>query len=645
MKKKSKTTLLLFLAAFIISNGLVYFATEYTKSQRIDLVLNDSLKDLETHYEILLHNQKIIADATYITITKIVPGFTNIMRTAPQAIGEQKKDLRDRLRRLLYNRYKILKKEGVFQFQFVLPNNEVFLRMHQLDKFGDDISKIREDFKYTNETHKGVRGFVQGSIGHAFRNVYPIFDRRGTYLGAMEVSFSSESLQKYLTGTSQIHTHFLVDKQVFKEQRWQRNDISLEYMESGEDKEYMLTLDSAHTKDKCVIEKKMRLEHVRERITNSINNGEKFTIYALQDTNEVDVIAFMPVKDIAGKKVLAWMVSHDKSSFIYDTIQTTNMIRGAFFIAFMILFYLLYRLLMTKQKVEQEHQLVNDILDSTQDIVFATDFKTVNFSNRRFKEFFNVKSDDEFNKKVDKKTVDIFTPKSGYLHGGLLNDKENFADLLFNVTEERRVVSIFDASLVAKSFRINIVKTCYSDDGFFLITLHDAQKVKEQEQLIQQKATFDALTGMYNRKKFHELAEQELKRDSRYKRDLSVALLGMDNLKTLEEKHGAEIAKEVIVTIANRISSALRDTDIIARWDNEEFAILFPETKKEDLEIICEKLRLEIESIEHGEVGKVTASFGVTQYQDRDSLENIFERCNSALFEAKEAGRNRVCVK
>lgn len=645
MKKKSRITLVLLFIAFIIANGLVYFATDFTKSQRINLVLNNSLKDLETQYEILLHNQKIIADATYINITKILPGFTNIMRSAQEAVGEQKKDLRDRLRRKLVNRYKVLRKEGVYQFQFVFPNNEVFLRMHETDKYGDNIGKIREDFRYTNKTHKGIRGFVQGEIGHAFRNVYPIFDRRHTYLGAMEVSFTSESLQKYLTGVSKIHTHFLVNKHIFNEQQWKRNDISLDYLESGEDKEYMLTLDSAHTRQKCVIEEKIRLKKVRDRITKSIANGEKFAVYALQDSHEVDVVAFIPIRDIAGKNVLAWMVSHSQSNFIYETIMATQLIRGVLFVTFVILFYLLYRLIMTKYKVEQEHQLVNDILDSTQDIIFATDFKTVNFSNRKFKEFFNVKSDSEFNKKVEKKVLDIFTPKSGYLHSGLLSDKESFSDLLFNVTEEKRVVSIFDASLVAKSFKINIIKTCYSQDGFFLITLHDAQKVKEQEQLIQQKATFDALTGMYNRKKFHELAEQELKRDSRYKHDLGVAIVGIDNIQDISEKFGAEIAKEVVVNIATRVATALRDTDIVARWDDEEFAILFPETSKEDLETICEKLRVEIEGITHREAGTVTASFGVTQYQDRDTLENIFERCNSALFEAKEAGRNRVCVK
>gem|GEM_PF-5034529 len=85
-------------------------------------------------------------------------------------------------------------------------------------------------------------------------------------------------------------------------------------------------------------------------------------------------------------------------------------------------------------------------------------------------------------------------------------------------------------------------------------------------------------------------------------------------------------------------------TDTFARLGGEEFVILFPETNKDNVKIICEKLRVSIEKLLHPQAGGVTASFGVTQYEADDTLETMFKRCDDALYEAKDNGRNMVCV-
>ena len=94
--------------------------------------------------------------------------------------------------------------------------------------------------------------------------------------------------------------------------------------------------------------------------------------------------------------------------------------------------------------------------------------------------------------------------------------------------------------------------------------------------------------------------------------------------------------------MAQNVSGGIRDTDTFARWGGEEFVILFKETDKEQAVIICEKLRKIIQEHEHEEAGRITASFGVTEYRDGDTEELIFKRCDAALYNAKANGRNRV---
>ncbi|MCD4667343.1 MAG: hypothetical protein K8R44_01905, partial [Sulfurimonas sp.] len=221
MKIKIKIVLLSLLVLFIV-NTPVYMLSEWNSAQRVENVLKDKLETLEVNYDILLHTQKTIASAMYKS-TVHVDRLIEIMSQAGDANEEERAVLRNELHKLLEYKYEIAKEKGVLQYQFVLPNNISFLRMHKPIKFGDDLTVVRDDFRYTNKTQKPVRGFTQGKTAHGFRNVFPIFDKDGKHIGAMEISFSSDSFQWSLNNISHIHTHFLVDKDIFDAKTWQRD--------------------------------------------------------------------------------------------------------------------------------------------------------------------------------------------------------------------------------------------------------------------------------------------------------------------------------------------------------------------------------------------------------------------------------------
>ena len=395
MRSKIKTIMLIFFM-FVVANGMVFYLTERNKEQRIKIALDDNLNDLKTHYEILLHHQKTTADAAYISTTTMIPNFIEIFQKAQTTSLSQKSILRTQLYNLLKNKYKVLKTKGVLQYHFVLPNNESFLRMHKPSKFGDDLTQIREDFKYTNETKNSINSFVQGRTAHGFRNTYPIFDKKGNHLGAMEISFSSDSFQENISNISKVHTHFIVDKNIINAKSWKKDGLILKYIQSGEHEEFMLTIDSIHDNQNCIIENKIKLSDVRDKIDNGIKNGDKFAIYTTHEYEQVYVISFFPIKNFNNTETLAWLVSYEKNDFIYSTLTGSNKRRILLFFVFLVLFYFIYRALNQKDILddlvkEKTYELKN--LNESLEERVEEKTKELNTKNNELQQYLNVIDD------------------------------------------------------------------------------------------------------------------------------------------------------------------------------------------------------------------------------------------------------------
>jgi diguanylate cyclase (GGDEF)-like protein len=157
-------------------------------------------------------------------------------------------------------------------------------------------------------------------------------------------------------------------------------------------------------------------------------------------------------------------------------------------------------------------------------------------------------------------------------------------------------------------------------------------------------ANVDPLTSILNRRKFNEVISYELKRDERYRNNLSLILCDLDKFKNINDKFGHDSGDQVLISFTCLISSAIRKSDIFARWGGEEFAILLPETSLEKASQIASKLRLITEASVIPQIGRITASFGVAEYHMDDNEETLIKRADMALYKAKENGRNRVEV-
>ncbi len=167
-----------------------------------------------------------------------------------------------------------------------------------------------------------------------------------------------------------------------------------------------------------------------------------------------------------------------------------------------------------------------------------------------------------------------------------------------------------------------------------------------QDELAQQADT-DPMTGLCNRRYFVRQAKKILNSASRYQHPISVIMCDIDNFKTINDKYGHETGDTVIKAFGNCLSKMLRNDDILARYGGEEFVILLPQANDLAVMLVAERMREEAEAlaikIPRGQL-RFTVSFGVCQVTDFSNIEISISEADTAMYQAKNSGRNRVCL-
>ena len=184
------------------------------------------------------------------------------------------------------------------------------------------------------------------------------------------------------------------------------------------------------------------------------------------------------------------------------------------------------------------------------------------------------------------------------------------------------------------------------DAGSFVVVMEDITERKYMQERLHTLATTDALTGIPNRRWFVEISQSAFQRTARYGNDLSILMIDIDNFKQVNDGFGHAVGDAVLQQFAARCRLLIREADCIGRLGGEEFAILLPETNLEQARTMAERIRQSIEqtAIEASPGLKITCSIGVAQKTADDyTFDALLVRADSALYEAKRAGRNRVC--
>lgn len=164
---------------------------------------------------------------------------------------------------------------------------------------------------------------------------------------------------------------------------------------------------------------------------------------------------------------------------------------------------------------------------------------------------------------------------------------------------------------------------------------------------IEEMASTDKLTGLLNRHAFSILIDKLMANYRRNPQAITVLLADVDDFKTINDRYGHRIGDEVLVSIAHQLRSTLRAADFAVRWGGEEFLMVLPGCAAEEGRQIAEKLRLAVaESNPCPSTPSIltSVSIGVAQFDGTESIDHTVSRADAALYAAKAAGRNRVCM-
>jgi diguanylate cyclase (GGDEF)-like protein len=168
--------------------------------------------------------------------------------------------------------------------------------------------------------------------------------------------------------------------------------------------------------------------------------------------------------------------------------------------------------------------------------------------------------------------------------------------------------------------------------------IENARRFREARQL----ADLDALTGLHNRRYFHETLAREVARAQRYDRKLALVVFDLDDFKAINDRIGHLAGDAVLAETAERVKDVVRSADIACRVGGDEFAVLLPESSTGDADQLYHRLLGAVGSRPVGQAGRLSVSAGIAELQKDDDPTTFFERADEALYRAKERGKAQV---
>ncbi len=181
------------------------------------------------------------------------------------------------------------------------------------------------------------------------------------------------------------------------------------------------------------------------------------------------------------------------------------------------------------------------------------------------------------------------------------------------------------------------------------VKLEQEGVIEARTRELRELAVRDPLTGLFNRKALDDFFEQEIQRAQRYDHPIAVFMLDLDHFKRINDRHSHRAGDLLLQELAQVMLKTIRNTDFAARYGGEEFVIVLPETPLNEATALAERIRRDVEEmlVEVGGLDKlkISASIGISVFPEhaRSAVE-LVNKADSAMYKAKRAGRNRVCV-
>ncbi len=172
----------------------------------------------------------------------------------------------------------------------------------------------------------------------------------------------------------------------------------------------------------------------------------------------------------------------------------------------------------------------------------------------------------------------------------------------------------------------------------------DENLLKKQIDELKQISCTDPLTLIYNRNMLYDELDNAISRALRYNEPFSIIIFDIDYFKAVNDRYGHLTGDDVLVELTGIVKPLLRKNDLFARWGGEEFIVLAPHTTLWGAKDLAEKIRKRIYKHTFATIGRLSCSFGVSQFDTTCTQKELIKRADNALYRAKTQGRNRICL-
>lgn len=293
-----------------------------------------------------------------------------------------------------------------------------------------------------------------------------------------------------------------------------------------------------------------------------------------------------------------------------------------------------------RKQLENSRNFIKKIMESSREMYLVGNSGKISYVNSTLLEHFGYADVESLTKAIADEEQLTVVEKSG--SGRVLSFKY-WLTTVSKIDGYDGLVSILRAGVLksdAKSWMVRVSRIV--DDDMFVITFVDVTVMEKQKEILHNMAMKDPLTDIYNRYKFFNELSKETERSRRYGKSFSVIMFDIDRFKLINDGYGHQIGDSVLKELGALVNANLRITDIFARYGGEEFIIITPEVNRDGALLLAGKIKSIIAEHVFDHIEHITCSFGVAEYENGISEEEIVRLADEALYKAKSNGRNRV---
>jgi len=206
-----------------------------------------------------------------------------------------------------------------------------------------------------------------------------------------------------------------------------------------------------------------------------------------------------------------------------------------------------------------------------------------------------------------------------------------------------KIVSQSDKRLLYFFAILLIVILSFLVIGYFIKAIN--KKLQSTQTKLRDQANHDSMTGLYNRRYLYYVSKNIIEQCSGSEQEIYLIMFDIDNFKNINDTYGHDVGDKIIISLAKEVLRCTRQSDISARWGGEEFLVLLPNANQDGAKTLAEKIRANIEALKIDNI-KFTVSVGLACFDcsEDSTIDDAIKKADDALYEAKQSGKNKVCV-